>query len=81
MPDGLRVRYRIDGILRQITTLPADISRRAIIALKVMCDMDISESRRPQDARISDKYRSGQDEELSVDMRVSTLPCIGGKKQ
>lgn len=80
MPDGLRVRYRIDGILRQITTLPADISRRAIIALKVMCDMDISESRRPQDARISDKYRSGQDEELNVDMRVSTLPCIGGEK-
>lgn len=80
MLDGLRVRYRIDGILRQITTLPADISRRAIIALKVMCDMDISESRRPQDARISDKYRSGQDEELNVDMRVSTLPCIGGEK-
>ncbi len=80
MPDGLRVRYRIDGILRHITTLPADISRRAVIALKVMCDMDISESRRPQDARISDKYISNQDEELSVDMRVSTLPCIGGEK-
>lgn len=80
MPDGLRVRYRIDGILRQITTLPVDVSRRAIIALKVMCDMDISESRRPQDARISDKYVSEQDEELNVDMRVSTLPCIGGEK-
>jgi type II secretory ATPase GspE/PulE/Tfp pilus assembly ATPase PilB-like protein len=80
MPDGLRVRYRIDGILRQITTLPVDVSRRAIIALKVMCDMDISESRRPQDARISDKYISDQDEELNVDMRVSTLPCIGGEK-
>ena len=46
---GLRVRYRIDGILRHVTTLPPDISRRAIVSLKVMCDMDISESRRPQD--------------------------------
>lgn len=80
MPDGLRVRYRIDGILRNITTLPLEVSRRAIIALKVMSDMDISESRRPQDARISEKYASGQDVEVGLDMRVSTLPCVGGEK-
>ncbi|KJH72312.1 GspE/PulE family protein [Aliterella atlantica] len=80
MPNGLRVRYRIDGILRNITTLPLDVSRKAIIALKVMSDMDISESRRPQDARIGDKYMSEQDGEQSLDMRVSTLPCVGGEK-
>lgn len=80
MPDGLRVRYRIDGILRNITTLALEDSRRAIVALKVMCNMDIAESRRPQDGRISDKYTSGQEAELNVDMRVSTLPCIGGEK-
>ncbi|WP_009631680.1 GspE/PulE family protein [Synechocystis sp. PCC 7509] len=80
MPNGLRVRYRIDGILRNITTLPLEVSRKAIIALKVMSEMDISESRRPQDARISDKYMSAQDSEQSLDMRVSTLPCIGGEK-
>ena len=80
MPDGLRVRYRIDGILRNITTLPLDVSRKAIIALKVMSDMDISESRRPQDARISEKYASGQNVEVGLDMRVSTLPCVGGEK-
>ena len=80
MPNGLRVRYRIDGILRNITTLPLEVSRKAIIALKVMSDMDISESRRPQDARIGDKYMSEQDGEQSLDMRVSTLPCIGGEK-
>lgn len=78
--DGLRVRYRIDGILRDITTLPQDISRRAIVALKVMADMDIAESRRPQDARIGEKYADGQDTELGLDMRVSTLPCVGGEK-
>lgn len=80
-PDGgLRVRYRIDGILRNITTLPADVSRRAIVALKVMADMDIAESRRPQDARIGTKYSVGQSDDIGLDMRVSTLPCIGGEK-
>ncbi len=78
--EGLRVRYRIDGILRDITLLPPDISRRAIVALKVMADMDIAESRRPQDARIGDKYTSGSDADLGLDMRVSTLPCVGGEK-
>ncbi|MGJ3252984.1 MAG: GspE/PulE family protein [Elainellaceae cyanobacterium] len=78
--EGLRVRYRIDGILRDVTTLPLDVSRRAVVAIKVMADMDIAESRRPQDARIGERYASGQDIEMGLDMRVSTLPCIGGEK-
>ncbi len=78
--EGLRIRYRIDGILRDITLLPPEISRRAIVALKVMADMDIAESRRPQDARIGDKYTSGSEADLGLDMRVSTLPCVGGEK-
>ncbi len=78
--EGLRVRYRIDGILRDITTLPPDISRRAIVALKVMSDMDIAESRRPQDARIGERYAAGSEFNLGLDMRVSTLPCVGGEK-
>ncbi|HEY9671530.1 MAG TPA: GspE/PulE family protein [Waterburya sp.] len=80
IPAGLRVRYRIDGILRDITTLPPDMSRKAIVALKVMCNMDISESRRPQDGRIGENYASGDETELGLDMRVSTLPCVGGEK-
>lgn len=78
--EGLRVRYRIDGILRDITTLPPEISRRAIVALKVMSDMDIAESRRPQDARIGERYAAGSEFNLGLDMRVSTLPCVGGEK-
>jgi len=78
--EGLRVRYRIDGILRNITTLPADISRPCIVALKVMSNMDIAESRRPQDGRIGENYTSGDDTDLGLDMRVSTLPCVGGEK-
>ncbi len=78
--DGLRVRYRIDGILRDVTTLPPDVSRKAIVALKVMSKIDISESRRPQDGRIGENYASDSETELRVDMRVSTLPCVGGEK-
>jgi type II secretory ATPase GspE/PulE/Tfp pilus assembly ATPase PilB-like protein len=78
--EGLRVRYRIDGILRNITVLPIDMGRRVVVALKVMCDMDIAESRCPQDGRISDKYASNETSSVGLDMRVSTLPCVGGEK-
>jgi type II secretory ATPase GspE/PulE/Tfp pilus assembly ATPase PilB-like protein len=78
--EGLRVRYRIDGILRDVTLLPPEISRRAIVALKVMADMDISDSRRPQDARISEHFVSEENIDLDLDLRVSTLPCVGGEK-
>lgn len=80
MIDGLRVRYRIDGVLRDITTLPGEMSRRVIVALKVMCNMDIAESRRPQDGRIEEKYANGSEVEVGMDMRVSTLPCVNGEK-
>ncbi len=78
--QGLRVRYRIDGILRDIKTLPLEVSRKIIVALKVMCDMDIAESRRPQDGRIGKNYASSENLEMGLDMRVSTLPCVGGEK-
>lgn len=80
MIDGLRVRYRIDGVLRDITTLPGETSRRVIVALKVMCNMDIAENRRPQDGRIEEKYANGDEVEVGMDMRVSTLPCVNGEK-
>ena len=80
MPDGLRVRYRIDGVLRDITKLSLSVSRKVIVALKVMSEMDIAESRCPQDGRIGEKYGSGEEAELGMDMRVSTLPCVGGEK-
>ncbi|MBD2176112.1 type II/IV secretion system protein [Pseudanabaena sp. FACHB-1998] len=79
-PKGLRVRYRIDGILRDIKTLPLEISRKIIVALKVMSDMDIADSRRPQDGRIGRAYTSDENLSLNLDMRVSTLPCVCGEK-
>lgn len=79
-PTGLRVRYRIDGILRDIKTLPLEISRKIIVALKVMSNMDIADSRRPQDGRIGKEYTSDENLNLNLDMRVSTLPCVCGEK-
>lgn len=79
-PQGLRVRYRIDGILRDIKTLPLEISRKIIVALKVMSNMDIADSRRPQDGRIGKEYTSDENLQLNLDMRVSTLPCVCGEK-
>ena len=53
--EGLRIRFRIDDILRDIKTLPVEISRKVIVALKVMAEMDIAESRKPQDWRIGEQ--------------------------
>jgi type II secretory ATPase GspE/PulE/Tfp pilus assembly ATPase PilB-like protein len=78
--DGLRIRYRIDGILQDIRKLPLSVSRKVIVALKVMCNMDIAQSRRPQDGRIAETYITEGNTEAKLDMRVSTLPCVGGEK-
>jgi type II secretory ATPase GspE/PulE/Tfp pilus assembly ATPase PilB-like protein len=78
-PEGLKVRYRIDGIMRHITTLPPNVSRKVIVALKVMSEMDIADSRRPQDGRISERYMGEGATEEGLDLRVSTLPCVSGK--
>jgi type II secretory ATPase GspE/PulE/Tfp pilus assembly ATPase PilB-like protein len=77
--EGLKVRYRIDGIMRHITTLPPEISRKVIVSLKVMCEMDIADSRRPHDGRVSERYTANNQEE-GLDLRVSTLPCVSGVK-
>lgn len=78
--SGLQVRYRIDGILKHITTLHPDVSRKVIVALKVMCEMDIADSRSPQDGRIREQYTTHQQQEMGLDLRVSTLPCVSGCK-
>ena len=78
--DGLRVRYRIDGILRNIMNFPPAISRKVIVSIKVMSEMDIADSRRPQDGRMGEKYMSMDQQEQGLDLRVSTLPCVSNVK-
>lgn len=72
-----RIRFRIDGILREFGTQPnVSLSNRISARLKVMANMDIAEKRRPQDGRIKIKYSRNQ----TIDFRVNTLPTLFGEK-
>lgn len=71
----LRIRYRIDGVLRDAMNLPKNIQPGLISRAKIMANLDIAERRRPQDGRINLKFRGRE-----VDLRVSVLPGIFGEK-
>ena len=71
----IRVRFRIDGELREMAPLPFKYRAAIVSRLKVMADLDISERRLPQDGRIKIKIN-----ERTVDLRVSVLPTIFGEK-
>ena len=72
--EFLRIRYRIDGVLRRIRTLHRDHWAAIAVRLKVMASMNIAETRAPQDGRIS-LSMSGR----AVDFRVSSLPTTFGE--
>jgi type IV pilus assembly protein PilB len=71
----MRVRYRINGILHDITTIPKHIEPSIVSRVKLMADMDITERRRPQDGHIAMDI-----EDRQVDLRVSTVLTINGEK-
>ena len=71
----LRVRMRIDGVMRTIMTVPKDLQASLISRLKIMGGMDITERRVPQDGRAG-VHTHGRD----LDLRLSTLPTIYGEK-
>lgn len=73
--DHVRIRYRIDGVLRESLKLPLYTFNAVISRLKIMSEMDISEKRIPQDGRINFS-EVGRD----IDLRVSSLPTIAGEK-
>ncbi len=73
--DGLRIRYRVDGILQDGMTLPKKAQASITSRIKIMADMDIAEKRSPQDGRISATI-----EGRPYDFRVSTLPAVFGEK-
>ncbi|RTR31356.1 type IV-A pilus assembly ATPase PilB [Shewanella atlantica] len=71
-----RIRFRIDGILHEVSEPPVNLSGRISARLKVMSKLDIAERRVPQDGRIKMKLSRTK----SIDFRVSTLPTIWGEK-
>lgn len=72
---GLRVRYRIDGVLREEMMLPKKVQLPLISRVKIISKLDITERRMPQDGRITIKLGA-----KSVDFRVSTIPTKFGEK-
>jgi general secretion pathway protein E len=73
--NRLRIRFRVDGMLREILQPPGNIAPLVISRIKVMAKLDIAEKRLPQDGRISLRVAG-----RSVDVRVSTLPSGHGER-
>ncbi len=69
------VRYRIDGILHKIMTIPTKIKNPTISRLKILAQLDIAERRKPQDGRMSSTIAG-----KALDFRVSCLPTVFGEK-
>ncbi|MCU7880768.1 MAG: type II secretion system ATPase GspE [Candidatus Thiodiazotropha sp. (ex Lucinoma aequizonata)] len=73
--NRLVVRFRVDGLLREVLTAPRNIALFLVSRIKVMAQLDIAEKRIPQDGRISLKVGN-----RPVDVRVSTLPSNHGER-
>ena len=73
--EKIRVRFRKDGILRTYLELPANYRNALIARVKIMCDLDISERRRPQDGKINFAKFSPQHK---IELRVATIPTNNG---
>jgi len=73
--DLLRIRYRVDGKLQEVFTLPKKDQNAALARLKIMSHLDITESRLPQDGRFKIRHEAKE-----IDFRVSVLPVSYGGK-
>ncbi len=75
-PDGkeVRVRFRVDGVLQDITTVPRKMAAGVVSRVKIMAELDIAEKRLPQDGRVG-LVVDGR----HVDLRVVTLPSVHGE--
>ena len=71
----MRVRYRIDGILHDVMTIPGRIEPAVVSRIKILADMDITETRRPQDGHFDVDSGDG-----NIDLRVATLPTHLGER-
>ena len=71
--DGLRVRFRIDGVLHHVVTHPGSLATRMVNRLKVMANLDVGDHRRPQDGRFT--VLTGT---ASIDLRLVTFPTVWG---
>lgn len=76
----VRIRFRIDGVLKVIETYPAMQHMAVVSRLKITSRLKIDEKRIPQDGRTPFRARDHYDKEFTADLRVSTLPTVHGEK-
>lgn len=72
--EGLRTRFRIDGVLTDVPTPPKGLQAAVVSRVKLLAELDIAERRLPQDGRIRVRL-----EERELDLRVSTVPTLYGE--
>jgi len=73
--NDIRVRFRLDGDLKEIMILPKSNLSAIVTRVKIMGRMDIAEKRIPQDGRVEMKFNDNE-----IDLRISTLPTVYGEK-
>ena len=78
MEKDLLVRYRIDGLCQEKLRLPKQVATALVTRLKIMCNLDISERRLPQDGRIV--FKKFTKKNIDIDLRVATGPMNYGEK-
>lgn len=74
MPDRGRLRFRVNGVLREGESISQEQYQGVISRIKILCDMDIAERRRPQDGRMNQRFQG-----RTFDIRAATLPTIHGE--
>ncbi|MCA9374089.1 Flp pilus assembly complex ATPase component TadA, partial [Candidatus Peregrinibacteria bacterium] len=74
--NTVRIRYRVDGVLRQIVEYPHNIHPAVVSRIKIMSNLKIDEQRMPQDGRSTVSTKDGRE----MDLRISTLPTVKGEK-
>jgi type II secretory ATPase GspE/PulE/Tfp pilus assembly ATPase PilB-like protein/predicted aspartyl protease len=72
--DKVVIRFRVDGEMRPYLELPPNYRNALVARIKIMCNLDISERRKPQDGKIQFKRFGG----LPIELRVATIPTAGG---
>ncbi|WP_284348616.1 GspE/PulE family protein [Roseisolibacter agri] len=77
--DGVRVRFRLDGVLRDVERVAPALRAGVVSRVKVLAGLDVAERRRPQDGRARLRVAGADGAPREVDLRVATLPALHGE--
>ena len=73
--NAVKIRFRVDGLLKEVMSPPKKLASPIVSRLKILSDMDITETRKPQDGRLNFKLK-----DKDIDFRVSSVRTISGEK-